>query len=380
MEGPMTNRQIPCLIMTSLVLSAAPVALTAQQGQQQDQPQTQQQAQQGQYSGVSSPPQEEIITTTTPVAAPAAKPSAMRRTAASTGQTAQSAGGKSAGRDPLLDYPDPDPNMPQSNDQGNAVIVEDGQTPPAQQVRNQQRAGQAGTGQAAARPYVQPGQQNQAVPLPAEPQLVQRAKNYDPDGDIVHPYVAPGTLREGTTLRVKLLDRLSTADTQKGEPFHTRVATDVVQGEQVLIPAGSLLDGHVSGISSGSVGSHGTMNLHPETITLPDGTKYRLYAQLTATPATHTHVSTEGTVNPDPRIKRDSIEYGGAVGTGVVAGAYLGGPAGMLAGAIVGASLVTVHLMVNHQQATLETGTTLVFSLTQPLTMQKAPVTDDSGQ
>ena len=32
-----------------------------------------------------------------------------------------------------------------------------------------------------------------------------------------------------------------------------------------------------------------------------------------------------------------------------------------------GAGAVTVHLLVNHPQATLETGTTLIFELTDPL-------------
>jgi hypothetical protein len=34
---------------------------------------------------------------------------------------------------------------------------------------------------------------------------------------------------------------------------------------------------------------------------------------------------------------------------------------------------VTVHLLVNHPQATLESGTTMVFTLTEPLDMVPAP-------
>ena len=80
----------------------------------------------------------------------------------------------------------------------------------------------------------------------AQPNLNQRAYMNDPDGDIVHPEpLPPGTLGEGTTIRVRLLDRLSTADSRSGDRFRTRVASDVVQDGQVLIPAGAEIDGTV---------------------------------------------------------------------------------------------------------------------------------------
>ena len=62
----------------------------------------------------------------------------------------------------------------------------------------------------------------------------------------MHPApLPPGTLGEGTTIRVRLLDRLSTADSQSGDRFRTRVASDVIQDGQVLIPAGAEIDGTV---------------------------------------------------------------------------------------------------------------------------------------
>lgn len=207
---------------------------------------------------------------------------------------------------------------------------------------------------------------------PGQPALNQRAANYDPDGDIVHPVVPPGSLGEGTTIRVRLLQRLSSSYNAEGDTFRTTVASDVVQGGQVLIPAGSEIDGRVVRISTGHAGGHGSMRLQPETVTLPDGSHYRLYAQVAATPGSNTHVTGEGTVVPDSRARKDGIEYGGAVGAGAVTGAVLGGPVGALTGSIVGAGLVTTHLLVDHPQATLDTGTVLIFSLTEPLTLVPA--------
>jgi hypothetical protein len=194
----------------------------------------------------------------------------------------------------------------------------------------------------------------------------------DPDADIVHPHpLRPGELQAGASIRVHLLDRLSTAETEKGEPFRTRVANDVLQGGQVVIPAGTEIDGRVVEVSSGHAGGHGSMRLEPEAVILPNGDRFRLHADVAGTSGTRTHVAGEGTIVPNSRIKRDGVEYGGAVGAGVVTGAIVGGPVGALTGGLIGAGAITVHLLMNHPQATLEPGTTLIFMLTDPLYLSR---------
>jgi hypothetical protein len=47
----------------------------------------------------------------------------------------------------------------------------------------------------------------------------------------------------------------------------------------------------------------------------------------------------------------------------------MGGPVGALTGGLIGAGVVTTHLLVSHPQATLEPGTMLLFTLTEPLQM-----------
>ena len=78
---------------------------------------------------------------------------------------------------------------------------------------------------------------------------------------------------------------------------------------------------------------------------------------------------------PDSRLKKDGIEYGAAVGAGAVTGAILGGPGGALAGTIIGAGVITAHLLISHPQATLENGTVLLFTLSQPLSLVAAAPT-----
>jgi hypothetical protein len=199
------------------------------------------------------------------------------------------------------------------------------------------------------------------------------AYSNDPDGDIVHPHkLRAGELQEGATIHVRLLERLSTATSEKGESFKTRVAFDVLQDGQVLIPAGAEIDGHIAESSKGSFGGHGTLRLRPETVILPDGSHYQLHAAVTPSTGSHARVGTEGEILPNSRVKRDSMEYGGAVGAGATTGALMAGPVGALTGGLIGAGVVTAHLLVSHPQATLEPGTNLMFTLTETLSMVPA--------
>jgi hypothetical protein len=219
-------------------------------------------------------------------------------------------------------------------------------------------------------------QEANPAPEPAQPSLAQRGAFSDPDGDIVHPRpLRHGELGEGTSIRVRLLSPLSTITSEKGEAFRTQVATDVLQGGEVLIPAGAEIDGQVIQVSSGHAGGYGSMRLRPEWLTLPNGNRYQLHAEISGTPGSRTRVVGEGTIRPDSRLTRDGVEYGGAVGAGAVTGAILGGPAGAAAGSLIGAGVITVHLLVSHPQARLESGTTILFTLTQPLDL--IPATTD---
>lgn len=205
------------------------------------------------------------------------------------------------------------------------------------------------------------------------PTLTARASEADPDGDIVHPApLGPGQLGDGTHITVKLLDRLSTWDSQKGEPFRSQVAEDVLQGGQVVIPAGTEIDGTVVAASSGHLGGHGSMRLRPEAVIMPNGNRYMLRAVVSGLPGSRTRLGDEGTILPASRAKRDAIEYTGVVGAGAATGAVLAGPVGAVAGGAIGAGVVTTHLLVDHPQATLEEGAILQFTLTDTLSLTPA--------
>ena len=312
-----------CLI-TGFLVAAMTATLGAQQASSTSQ-----------YEGVSQPPADDAIVTTTAPETKIAKPSAAHH------ETVAQAAPKSVQAQPSAVAPSSNAKVQADGTDAGIVIVN-------------------GAAVSAA---------------PAEPQLSQRATAVDPDSDIVHPApLPPGVLGEGTSIRVELTKDLSSNFSESGQPFNSRVATDVVAGDEVVIPAGSEISGTVVNASAGHFASYGSLQLRPETVKLPNGKLYRLDATVTSAPVSKNVVHAEGMIGPGSQVKRDSIEYGGAVGTGVVAGAYLGGPVGALAGGLIGAGLVTTHLLISHPQATLDAGTPLILTLNDNMRLEPADI------
>lgn len=194
----------------------------------------------------------------------------------------------------------------------------------------------------------------------------------DADYDIVNPPPGPANeLPAGTEIRVRLGDALSTSETTVGSPFHGQIMVDVLKGGSVIIPAGSTLRGRVVQVSQGHhFGPAATLRLRPDIVILPDGTAYHLHAQVYSSEAEGTKTGSEGGIKPTTHALKKTAEYGVGVGTGAMVGAELAGPAGALAGSLVGAGVITTHLLLQHPEAaTVPAGSEVDFSLTEPLDM-----------
>ena len=322
----MRSRMSPVSAMGVLALLAFTGGLAAAQQPAQN-PQTD--SQQNAYQGQSNPPADDTIQTAQPEQPNPARP-------------------KPSPAVPMQ----PAPGMPASTPQADQPVPPAGAPPQA--VESDNGIVQVAPSQAGA----------------SQPRLAARGNGYDPDGDIVHPEpLPPGTLEEGTRIRVRLLTELSSARSEKGDEFRGRVDVDVLQDGQVLIPAGSEIGGKVVEASSGHPGGHGSLRLRPEMVTLPNGAQYMLVARVADTQNSHTSVDREGTIEAGTRYRKDGLEYGGGVGAGVIAGAVIGGPAGALAGGLIGAGAVTVHLLMDHPQANLQPGSVLLFTLSSRLSL-----------
>src|SRR6185437_12587511 len=365
-------------ILTCAFVLIGTVAFAQQQPDDPRQP-AQQPAQADPYQGQSNPPADDIIKTAPQdQPQPKAKPRAGKPFAQPIPQPAAPSP-DAAAQPPAVDGQAPSDETPvQAGDSG--VLPQSGSSAqsavhpgPVNPSVNYPDPDVNGTDDGIVGIAKQEPQDATAAP---QPMLRSRDDSSDPDGDIVNPHpLAPGELPDGTTIRVHLLSRLSTVDSQPGEVFRTRVATDVLQDGQVLIPAGAEIDGKVMQVASGTMRSHGTMLLRPDTVILLDGTRFHLDAQVSGAPGTRARISGEGYISPGSRLTKDSVQYGGGVGAGVVVGAMVAGPVGAVTGGLIGAGAITVHVLTNHSDATLEPGAVLLFTLNNRLDLRASAVT-----
>ena len=196
------------------------------------------------------------------------------------------------------------------------------------------------------------------------------ARPQDPDYGVVGMVASPtNQLAEGTNIHVRLLQSLSTTRSQSGEPFRAQVANDVYKEGRVVIPSGSELRGRIVGVTQGHrLGAHATLRLRPDSVILPDGTAYHLYAQAVSSSQSGTKTDEEGGIRSKTHVTKDLAEYGTGAGSGAIVGGVFGGPIGAGAGALVGAGVVTTHLLLQKpEQARVEQGSEVVFSLTEPM-------------
>jgi hypothetical protein len=176
-------------------------------------------------------------------------------------------------------------------------------------------------------------------------------------------------LPAGAQIRIRIAEALSTDETQVGAPFNGKVMVSVIQNGSVIIPAGSTMRGRVVEVSQGHhFGPAASIRLRPDLVVLPDGTAYHLHAQVAYSSADGTQVGSEGALEPSSHVVKKSIEYGATMGTGAIVGAAVAGPPGALAGTLIGAGLVTTHLLLQQPDDTsIPAGSDVTFSLTEPL-------------
>ncbi len=122
---------------------------------------------------------------------------------------------------------------------------------------------------------------------------------FDPDAHIVTRVEGPANqLPAGTFLKTRIGQSVSTDTTPEGTSFTASLTEPVLREGRVLLPAGSLITGRVTEVHSGKrISGPAAIHLQPQTVTLPDGTRYKLLAQVIDTDLIHsTRVDDEGTI------------------------------------------------------------------------------------
>ncbi len=192
----------------------------------------------------------------------------------------------------------------------------------------------------------------------------------DIDANVVTRVAGPANrLPLGTLLKFQLHQRLSTSATKVGTGFDGELTEPVERDGKVLIPAGSLLEGRVTQVHGGRrVAGRASIHLLPLAVTLPDGTRYSLHAQVIDTDLYKgLKVDSEGTIVRRDHPKETLAVMGGIAGTGAAAGGVVGGVPGALVGAGVGAGVGTAWWLKQDRQAEIPARTKIILSLTDPL-------------
>ncbi len=195
----------------------------------------------------------------------------------------------------------------------------------------------------------------------------------DPDAQIVLsvPEVE-GQVREGTLLKVRMQQGLSTVDTVRGSQFSAELSEAVMKDGRTVLPVGSVLEGRVTQVRGGKrIKGAAALHLEPTGVTLPDGTHYVIHAQLIDTDqSSRVKVDDEGTLLRRDHPKETLAVLGGVTGAGAVAGGMIGGGVGAVVGAGIGAGVSTVVWLRQDRQAVLPKDSELVFSLVTPMMLK----------
>lgn len=178
-------------------------------------------------------------------------------------------------------------------------------------------------------------------------------------------------LPSGTGVKMKLETAISTSTTKAGDTFAGRVTEPVMLGEKTVIPVGATMQGRVVRITEPRrVKGVPTIELHPETLTMPTGERFSITAVVVDTDkASKTTVSEEGKIKGRGHDRRDLLVGGLSAGTGAGIGAAAGGGKGALVGTLIGAAAGAGHWLWRRHSAELPAGTEITMELSRPMQM-----------
>ena len=196
------------------------------------------------------------------------------------------------------------------------------------------------------------------------------AMHPDVDNDVITRVAGPSNeLPIGTMLKVRLNQDLTTRSTANGTRFTAELVESVLRDGRVLLPVGTVLEGHVNDVHGGRrISGTASLHLEPTQLTLPDGTEYVLHAQvIDSSLHRNLKVDEEGTITRSDHAGKTLAGVGLSTGAGAAAGAVFGGWPGAVIGAGIGAGVSTVVWLKQDRQAVLPVETKVIFQLTKAL-------------
>lgn len=181
------------------------------------------------------------------------------------------------------------------------------------------------------------------------------------------------SLPSGTTVHMKLETLISTQTNKVGDSFSGRVTEPVLLNGKTVIPVGAAINGQIVKLTEPRrVKGKPTIELRPDTITMPDGTKYDFRATVVDTSASGTSVNDEGQIKGKGRDRKDVRNMAIGTGAGVTVGAIAAGGKGALIGGAIGAGVTVAHWLSKHKSAELPAGSEIVMELNRPMNLSSS--------
>jgi hypothetical protein len=181
------------------------------------------------------------------------------------------------------------------------------------------------------------------------------------------PNARPDAIPEGTTFTVRLRDTLDTRKMERGKHFQAEVQEDLVTPNELTIPRGKKVEGHVSQIYRGL---HGSMVLSFDKIETRHGW-VPIAATVIGVPGEHGVNQTTGAegeiqrAGVDKKRAIESAAVGAAIGATV--GAIAGGGKGAAIGAAVGAGGGSGAGILLDRDLKIEKGQAIELRLDRPI-------------
>ena len=122
----------------------------------------------------------------------------------------------------------------------------------------------------------------------------------------------PMSSLQGKSTKLKLLSPISSKQ-PKDSRFQARLNEPLQVGGHVLLPQGTLFEGHVDPKPARRMIRSGAMRLVFDTMILPDGTHWPANLALTSVQYQKVKTDAEGTIRPKRSKKRLLIQMGGAI-------------------------------------------------------------------
>jgi hypothetical protein len=182
-------------------------------------------------------------------------------------------------------------------------------------------------------------------------------------------------LPQGTPVYMKLETPISTRTNKMGDRFAGRVTQPVMLNSKTIIPVGAALEGKViRADEKRRVTGTPVIDLRPELITMPDGTRYAIIATIVDTSNNRdVNVDDEGRIHGRGHDGGDWKETGLATGAGALVGGLVSGTAkGTFIGAGVGATASVVRWLSKTRDADLPAGIEIVMELSRPMQLSSS--------